>query len=216
MKKQLQLNDGSILISGSVFMIVPMISHPHSKATEAILKEPTIIFSINVFTHSIAILSIPLLLFGFWRLTRFFKNEIASIAFITICLGMFSVMCAATLDGFVTSSFINRIRSTAPETNQMKLILTYNSSMVQSFSLVYAFAVCIAIILWSILMITHRMLPKWLGYYGLGAASLALLAMLNGIVLMDFIGIKIFVLGFASWTLLLGLLLKRNGLRDKK
>lgn len=60
------------------------------------------------------------------------------------------------------------------------------------------------------------MLPKWLGYYGLGAASLALLAMLNGIVLMDFIGIKIFVLGFASWTLLLGLLLKRNGLRDKK
>ena len=35
------------------------------------------------------------------------------------------------------------------------------------------------------------------------------LTMLNGIALVDFIGIKLFVFGFVSWTLLMGIWLRK-------
>lgn len=209
MKKQFELNNGSILIMGGILMIIPMLSHPHVDSIEALMKAPGAMFSKNIFTHSVAMLSIPFVLFGFWRLTRLLNSNLASLAFITASLGMFSVMCATTLDGLVTTLFINRIRSLAPEINQVKLLMTYAGSMVQAFSIVYVFAICIAVFIWSVLIATSNILPKWVGYYGMAIVIGAMIAVVKGMVFVDFIGIKIFVLGLVSYILILGVCLRQ-------
>ncbi len=209
MKKEFQLNNSSILIMGCILMVIPMLSHPHITSIEALMNAPGKMFSMNIFTHSVAMLSIPFVLFGLWSLTRLLNCKLASIAFITASFGMFAIMCATTMDGLVTTLFINKIRNLAPEISQVKLLIAYVGSMVQSFSIVYVFTICIAIFIWSVLIANSNLLPKWVGYYGMSIVIAAMIAIVKGVVFVDFIGIKIFVVGFVSYTLILGVCLRQ-------
>ena len=88
MKSSFEKNAGIALILGSIMMVVTMILHPAGD-----LEDVTLIIS----THSLAILSIPITLLGFWGLTRYMGTNyfLPMVSFITMALGLFAAMCAA-------------------------------------------------------------------------------------------------------------------------
>ena len=209
MKKTFQFNSGIAFISSAVLMIITMLSHPHADSLDGLLKLPSIVFKINMFTHSVGILSVPFVLFGCWGLTKYLQNNIGLFAFFILALGMVTIIVAMVLDGFVTSIFINLVKTSTVPVSQIDLIMTYNSSIIKSLSLIYVFAICIAIILYSIVILISDNFPKWTGIYGIITTLLAMIAIFNGVDLVDFLGIKIFVFGFLSWTLIIGIILKK-------
>jgi hypothetical protein len=215
MKKRLELNAGFALISCAVLMIITMLSHPHADSLEGLLKLPSIVFKINMFTHTMGILSTPFLLFGCWGLSKYLKSNIALFAFVILALGVVAIIFAMTLDGFVTTVFINLVKKSTVPISQIDLIITYNSSIIKSFSLIYVFAICIAIILYSIVILLSANFPKWTGIYGLITSLSAMIAIFNGVDLVDFLGIKIFVFGLVSWTLIIGIILRKLNIAAK-
>ena len=66
----------------------------------------------NIFmiSHSLALLSIPFIAFGFWGLaaTLATKNKISFLAFAIGCFGLIAVMLAATVNGFVLPIFASK------------------------------------------------------------------------------------------------------------
>ena len=209
MKKTFQFNASFALISSAVLMILTMLSHPHADSLDGLLKLPPIVFKINMLTHSIGILSVPFALFGCWGLTKYLRNNIAFFSFFILALGMVAIIVAMALDGFVTSIFIDFVKKSTVPASQIDLIITYNSSIIKSLSLIYVFAVCIAIILYSIVILVSDNFPKWTGIYGIISTISAMIAIFNGVDLVDFLGIKIFVFGFISWTLIIGIILRK-------
>lgn len=215
MKKRFQLDAGFALISCAVLMIITMLSHPHADSLEGLLKLPSIVFKINMFTHSIGILSTPFLLLGCWGLSKYLKSNIALFAFVILALGIVAIIFAMTLDGFVTTVFINLVKKSTVPISQIDLVITYNSSIIKSFSLIYVFANCIAIILYSIVILLSDNFPKWTGIYGIITSFSAMIAIFNGVDLVDFLGIKIFVFGLVSWTLIIGIILRKLNIAAK-
>ena len=210
MQSQLKSPEGTSFMLGTALMIITMLAHPHAGSLAGLLRVPPIVFAMNVFTHSMGLLSVPFVLLGAWQLTRRLATPVATGAFIAMCGGMVAIVSAMTLDGLVVSALVAAAKSPGAIAGQLATLLAYNTAVIQSFSLVYVVAVSIAVLAWSVGILRSAVLPKWIGYYGVIMALATALTMLNGIALVDFIGIKLFVFGFVSWTLLMGILLRKS------
>jgi hypothetical protein len=89
MKNQPVLHSGASLIFGSFLMVVTMVLHPAGGSLEHLFKISPLIMG----THTLAIISIPFCLYGFWGLARKLSADefFSGLAFITILLGMFAI-----------------------------------------------------------------------------------------------------------------------------
>src|SRR5665213_1636661 len=105
MKNQSDPHYGTSLILGSFLMIVTMVMHPSGGNFEHLLKISALIMG----THTLALISIPFTLYGFWGLTKKLSGDefFSKVAFSTILLGMFAVMCAAAINGLAMPMYIS-------------------------------------------------------------------------------------------------------------
>ena len=198
---------GASLIFGSVLMVITMVLHPAGGSFEHLL----IISSLIMSTHILALISIPFSLYGFLGLTKKLSGDafFSKVAFITILLGMFAVMCAAAINGLVMPSFIHQYEMSSKDiVDSIRPILSYNSALNHAFDLVFIGAVCVAITLWSIARVFRtRNLPVWLGCFGICLSLSAIIAIFAGFVFVDLTGFRVFVAGFVIWTIIIGKLL---------
>jgi hypothetical protein len=70
--------------------------------------------------------------------------------------------------------------------------------------------VCIAISLWSVVVINTTLFPKWVGYFGLGTCILVVAAFIAGFIFVDLMGFRVFIAGLVVWMVIIGILLKRQ------
>jgi len=208
MKNQTYYYSGTALITGAAIMTITMVMHPTGGSLEYLRRISTMI----IVTHSLAILSIPLTLFGFWGLTK--KLSIDSPwsmgAFITMCVGLFAVLLAAAVNGLALPLFISHYQETTPEmTNSLTLLLTYNSALNQAFDYIFIGGACIAISLWSVVIIKNGDFPKRVGYFGLFTCILVVAGFIAGFIFVDLTGFRVFIAGLVVWMVIVGMLLKR-------
>src|ERR1700744_2379279 len=166
MKNKLESDSGAALITGSILMVITMALHPYEGSIAHLFKVITMV----IITHSIAIISIPIVLFGFWGLTKRLGGDkiISIIAFITICLGMISIMLAAGVNGVAMPLFLTAYKNAPPEIiNTLKPILVYSGALNHMFDYIFIGFMCIAVMLWSITIIRTKSLPVWIGYVGM-------------------------------------------------
>ena len=209
MKNTFEYRCGTALIIACLLMIVTIVMHPAGGSFEYLLK----ISSMIMITHSIALLSVPFALLGFWGLTkRLDNNNFLSIAaFITMSLGIVAVMCAAVTNGLVLPIFIDYYRDATPDKiSLIKPILHYNTALNHGFDLVYIGASCLSIFLWSLVILQTGRLPKWFGWMGIALALVAVISMIMGFVFVNLTGFRIFIMGFVVWTILAGLFLRKE------
>ena len=194
---------GYALLFGSFLMIATMGLHPAGGDFQHLIKATTFI----IVSHSLAIASVPLSIFGFWGLiSRFNSHKSLSIAaFIFMAIGQFAALLAAAINGLALPIFINRYKDATPEfVESIKPILKYGSALNHAFDYILIGNICVAVFIWSILIVKTKQFPMWLGYLGIFLNIGLLILMLSNFNLVDLFGFRVFVFSLVIWILGVG------------
>ena len=189
-------------------MVVTMVLHPAGGSLEHLYKITTLI----IITHSLALVSLPFSLLGFWGLRKRLEKQklLSNAGFVTMALGIFAVMCAAATNGIALPLFINHFRDATPGTiESIKLIIIYNTSLNQAFDFIYIGAACGSVLLWSVAILKTGSFPKWIGRYGIILTLFTIIALIAGFIFVNLAGFRIFILGFVSWIVIIGINLRK-------
>jgi hypothetical protein len=197
------------LLVGSIAWIVTMSLHPTGGSFEKIAR----ISSIIVGTHSLALATIPLMLFGFLGLTARLGADrgLPVAALITYAFGSVAAMCAAVINGLALPAFVEQFReSKLASPDAAHMVVAYGSTMNAGFARVFMAATAAAVLFWSISILTTRTLPRWIGALGVAAGLTGLFLVLSGTLSVHVHDFGLFVFGYAAWTILVGVLLWRR------
>ncbi|WP_299211323.1 hypothetical protein [uncultured Aquimarina sp.] len=209
MQNQLEKSAGIALIIGSILVIITMVFHPVGGNFEHLLK----ISKMAITSHALAILSIPILTFGFWGLTvRLGKNNSLSLlGFIIIVFGLLAGMMAAAINGLALSFFIKRYHGQSTEIiAQINHIIHYGFALNKAMDYIFIAACCFAIVLWSIVIVKKSILPKWIAYLGILLGITAIILMLFNVAFTNLYSFRIFIAGLVSWIILTGYALTKT------
>src|SRR5689334_2571941 len=142
---------GIALIVGALGSVVTMIFHPTShNLLEPVVQRDEII---AVATHTLALISIPISVFGFLGLSRRLglDRPLVSAALVVYLFATVAAMCAAVASGLIAPVITRRMLTEDESTRQpLRLVLWYDSLLNQGFAKVFFTAFSLALILWSI------------------------------------------------------------------
>jgi len=209
MKNQPTYYSGPALILASVMMTITMVMHPTGGSFEHLQHISTMI----IITHSLAILSIPITIFGFLGLTKRLStdNPLSIGAFITVCIGMFAVLMAAAFNGLALPLFIGQFHNPSSEIrSSLTLLLSYNSTLNHSFDYIFIAGIVIAITLWSVVIIRTKVFAVWVGYFGIVTCLLVIAGMAAGFLFVNLTGFRVFIAGLVVWMMIIGFILKKQ------
>ncbi len=201
---------GISLITGSLLLTITMLLHPVGGSFEHLIRITPVI----IWTHSIAIASIPLLIYGYWGFMRCLQTDspVSTLAFITICIGMFSGICAAAVNGLALPLFINNFNDATPEIIQsLKPILTFSNSLNHAFDFIFIGALCISTFLWSIEIFKTGNLSRWIAYSGMALCLVLIASLFQGLAIVHLSGFRLLIFGFVCWTIAIAIsIFKKN------
>jgi hypothetical protein len=214
MSKNQQKAAGFALILGSLLLTVTMVLHPTGGNFEHLLKMTKMI----VVSHSLAILSIPFCVFGFWGFYKSFRQDqnLSAFSFTVIALGLVAIMLAGALNGLTLPIFINSYKDATPETIEMlKPILRYNMALNHTFDYIFLGAICISVVLWCIAILRTKTYPAWLAYFGIGLTLLFLVGVSFNFNFINLLGFRVFVFALVGWLVAVGVLMIRKKVENE-
>ena len=162
--------------------------------------------------HVLAIIGIPFLFLGALALSLHLERggRLALVGLVIYALGLVAVMIAPAMSGLVGTKILRKTVLHGPGSEQWRLLMEYNFLVNQAFAKIYVVASCVAIGLWSYLMVKERALPVGLGVYGLLAALAILIATASGYLSLDAHGFGLIIFTQALWLIVAGVLLMRT------
>ena len=207
MEKKFSKTSGLSLFTGALLMVLTMVLHPSGGSIEHILKIKKII----VISHSLAIMSIPFMAFGFYGLSVCLKtpSRLSFLAFSTAITGLFAAMIAGTINGLTLPYFLNEVMENGTNIDTIKTIIRYGKFINLPMDYILIGGLSSAIVIWSSLIVKTSVFPKWLGFFGLIIIFIGLFGVLIGFDFVGLFGFRVFVFGVASWILLLAIYLMK-------
>ncbi|WP_299766527.1 hypothetical protein [uncultured Dokdonia sp.] len=203
MKHQAYKSTGVSLITGSILVILTMVLHPAGGSMEHILS----ISKTITITHALAIFCLPIILFGFYGLTMrlMYTLKLSVLAFIMILFGCIAAMFAALVNGLTVPYFLGSYADRL-EANREVLhpILTYSFALNTPLDYIFIVSFCLAIALYSIVILRTNRFPKWMGYFGLLFIIFVSIGVVTGFVFTSLTGFRIIVFSLATWILSAG------------
>ncbi len=200
-----QRASGFALLFGSVGFLLTMALHPTSGSLEGLVRQGPV----RVASHALALAMIPVLFFGFLGVTQRLQAAVvlAPAALVTYGFGSVAAMCAAVLNGLAAPAFASRLASEASLHDTARVVLAYSFQLNTAFAKVFMVAVSAALLMWALAVLRTRALPAWVGGLGGMLGSVGLIAVVGGYLGTGVHEFGLFVLGFAMWTISLGVLL---------
>ena len=201
-------SEGVSLITGCLLMILTMVLHPVGGDFEHLLR----IATVGTIAHVIAIISIPLVAYGFWGIAKHlsaFRYSYLSFSFMTF--GLVAVMLAAAVNGLILMDFVKSYADADQQTiDALKPIFRLIRSLNHAFDFIFIGAVCISTFLWSLAILTVDKATRALGWLGILLALAALVSLVAGFVLIDLHGFRLFIFGWVAWVIWCGYYLVRS------
>ena len=183
-------------------MIITMIFHPGGKIAPEQLEQ---MIRLSIGVHSLALLSIPVLLLGAWGMSRRLDlgERLAWAGLVLFGLASVTVMIAGTLNGLVAPGLMRKIVATTAETREIwQAMLSYNFQVNQAFARVYSVGASLAILLWSVAILRYRTLGMGAAIYGIVLGVVTAAGIGSGLLTPDRHGFAILIFGQAIWFLL--------------
>lgn len=198
---------GLALILGSVGALVTMALHPSPHSIEALVRQSAMI----VGTHSLALVSIPIIVLGFLGLYQRLETDhiSAPAALIIYGFGATAVMSAAVLSGLVAPALARQSSADPNAREILRALLNYNGHLNAAFAMVFMTATSVAIVCWSIAILRTRVFGRWVGWIGCLVGLSALAGMLLGYLDTTVHGFGLFIIITSAWVILVGVLLCR-------
>ncbi|MEP6955317.1 MAG: hypothetical protein ABI883_00710 [Chthoniobacterales bacterium] len=197
---------GIALIIGAISGIITMVLHPVSGGGGGHVVTPAQfekLAALMTGVHVLAIAGIPFLFLGALALSRHLEmgGRLALAGLVIYSLGLVAVMIAPAMSGLVGTQILRKTSAPGLGSEQWRLLMEYNFLINQAFAKIYVMSSCGAIGLWSFLIVKGRMLPLWLGVYGLFLAPAIVLAMSGGALALDVHGFGLIVFSQATWLI---------------
>lgn len=196
---------GISLLTSTVALVGTMMLHPTGRQ---VIAGPHFAST----SHSLALVSVPLALFGFLVFTRRLDRvpNLPWFAFIVYGLAMVAVMNAGVASGFVAPAIAAGLRNAqGAQRETLVALFHYNGHVNQAFASVYVVASSAAIILWSLSMLRQRA-ATWLAILGLVIGVLILAAFGSGHVTLNVHGFGMIAFAQALWSSCVAVLLYRG------
>lgn len=209
MEQQAYKSTGTSLIVGSLLVIATMVLHPSGGGMEHIIAISTRI----TVTHALAIFCMPIVLFGFYGLTMKLMDtmRLSVLAFFILVFGCIAAMFAALVNGLTVPYFLGQYADRLEENSAvLKPILNYSFAINKPLDYIFIVSFCLAIALYSIVIIRTGKFPKWLGYFGMLFIIFVTIGALTGFVFTSLTGFRVIVFSLAGWILSAGSLTMRS------
>lgn len=205
MEKQFKKASGISLLSGAVFATLTMAMHPVGGSLAQIAGKKEVF----IFSHSLAIISIPFIGFGLLGLATALvtKSRMSFLAFAIAVLGLIAVMIAGTVNGFVLPMFAATYSGSTVDGTVLQAIRQYGWLLGTSMDYIFITALSLAMVVWSCIVITTGQLSKWLGYYGLLIVIVTAAGLVIKFNFTTIFGFRLFVLSLVSWIITAAILL---------
>jgi hypothetical protein len=203
---------GAALIASVLGFVLTMAFHPtggdFSGGSEAVARAT----HRAVGSHGLALVSIPVGLFGFLGLSRWLgpRRAPVSAAFLLYAISAVALLCAALVSGFVAPDLIRELSGAdPPDRSTWHALLAYNFMLNQAFAKVGVAAFSGAMIFWSASLPRSGALAKTAQILGIAIGTATLLVLGHGLVRLDVRGFGWIVLTEAAWILPVAILLLR-------
>lgn len=203
------------LIAGSLGAVVTMIIHPEA---HNVLGQPEDVARryelISILAHSLALISFPVIFFGFLGFSRRIglNRPLVSAALIGYGFGGLAGSGAAVINGLVAPAIMRRMNGADPETQKfLHLILTNNALIGQSLTKIFVVASSLAIVCWSVGVPKLSRLARVLSVIGYVIGALGVIGILSGHLRLNVHGFGLLIFGQTFWIILAGVLLYRLG-----
>lgn len=205
MEKQFKKASGISLLTGAVLATITMAMHPVGGSLAEIAARK----GVFIFTHLLALLSIPFIAFGFWGLATALetKSKMSFLSFAVSCFGLVAVMAAGTLNGFVLPMFASNYSGSTVDGAVLQAVRDYGWLLGSSLDYIFITGLSLAMTIWSGIMIATGQLSKWLGFYGLLIVVITMLKLLMKFNFTTDVGFGIFIFTLVSWLIMAALLL---------
>lgn len=197
---------GMALLASVLGMVITMIFHPTGH--EVIHRAGAMHRGVAV--HALALITVPLALFGFLIFTQRLRRlpNMPILAFIVYACGRVALIGAVVASGFLATAVAARLhQGVGMRQEALRAVLFYTGSMNQAFAKIHVLADSVAIILWSLSIWRVR---RWLAAVGIliGVATLAAVA--PGYLTLDVHGAGAVVFAHGLWTAWVAVLLLRG------
>ena len=205
MEKQFKKASGISLLTGAVLATITMAIHPVGGSLAEIAARK----GVFIFTHSLALISIPFIAFGFWGLATALvtKSRISFLSFAVSCFGLIAVMAAGTLNGFVLPMFASNYAGSKVDGAVLQAVRDYGWLLGSSMDYIFITGLSLAMAIWSGIMIATGQLSKWLGYYGLLIVVVTVSGLLMKFNFTNDVGFGVFIFTLVSWLIIAAMLL---------
>jgi hypothetical protein len=206
---QFKRTSGISLIIGSLLLIATMVLHPSGGSVDHILH----ISKVIVGSHSLAILCLPFIGFGFYGISVALQTpgRVATLAFIMAALGLVAAMIAGAINGLTLPLFLSHsTEAIQSQPEVIQSIVRYGAAINQPMDYVFIVSILLAMGIWSVLILRTAVFPKWAGYLGLLFLLLVLIGLVMRFNFIDLTGFRIFIFGLLGWIVSMGVLLMRR------
>ena len=194
---------GLSLIIGAVLIILTMVLHPSGGSIEHILEISRVI----TISHSLAIFSLPFVLFGFYGLSQLLLEDrrFSILALIIMAFGLFAAMLAAVVNGLTLPMYLGVYAdSVAANRESLRFVTTYGFALNQPLDYVFIGGYCLSTLIYSALIMKLRRIPVWLGIVGATFVILVFLGVISGFAFTHLLGFRVFTFSLAAWVLVVG------------
>jgi hypothetical protein len=202
---------GLALILGAISGIITLTFHPAGGQHRVTPAQFEVLIAVIIGVHVLAIAGLPVSFAGALALTHRIDSplRLALFGLIIYAFGTVAVMAAATMSGLVTPGILRETAGHAAAGDQWHMFMSYTHSINQAFAKIGAVAFCLAILLWSTVILKNRVMPLGLGIYGVLSSIAIVVTILIGKLDVELHGFRVITLAQAIWFVAAGICLWR-------
>ena len=208
---------GTLLVAGNVIGIFVMAVHPVGGHGLLAPHDMQMLALRDRVVHGFAIALLPMVFLGALALSQWLRGagRLPLAALVVFGFAVVAIMAAGAMSGFVGADILGRMVEGDPKLESRRMLLDYTFRINQAFASIYAVGSCVAIAMWSAVIVRTRQLAPALGIYGLLIGLAIPAALFAGVLTLDVHGMGLVALAQAVWFVSAGWALRRAGAAEK-
>ena len=195
---------GWLLLAAALLSVLGAFHHPsgsgHGGGMAALARQAALV----AFVHAALLAIFTAQYIGFFGLARRLglDRPLVASGFILLSLGTMAMICAGAINGFASPSYGLGYADATPEQAAMaNSVLGYGWALNQAFAKIGAFGWSGAVLLWSVALLAHAGLARWLGGIGLALGLGLLGGLVSGLLRLDVAGFTLLTSVLAVWAI---------------
>ncbi|HXO76292.1 MAG TPA: hypothetical protein VN824_13665 [Puia sp.] len=120
-----------------------------------------------------------------------------------VCFALIATLLAAATNGLILPLYLQHYKEATPEAiTAIDPILRYGFTVNLAFDHIYTGAFCLAILCWSIAMLSTKRLAAWIGWLGIFISLITAVIFISGVAVNNLHGLRTFGVCVIGWILI--------------